>query len=120
MTNGSEKAYAEFAGADHFASGATGRTALTSRFTVSWFKRFIDNDTRYDQFLCPRPVRSDLVEYRDTCPHGSGTPTTTTTAPPGSTTTTRPATTTTHRAARVPVVGLVVLALRLIGTVAAG
>ena len=93
ITNAPERAYVEFTGADHFASGSTGKTALTSRFAVSWFKRFIDNDTRYDQFLCPRPARSDIVEYRDTCPHGTGTPPTT--APPGSTTTTRPATTTT-------------------------
>ena len=93
LTGAPERAYVEFAGADHFASGATGRTALTSRFTVSWFKRFIDNDTRYDQFLCPRPARSDIVEYRDTCPHGTGGTTPTTT--PGSTTTTRPTTTTT-------------------------
>jgi dienelactone hydrolase len=93
LTSAPEKAYVEMAGADHFASGATGRTALTSRFTVSWFKRFIDNDTRYDQFLCPRPVRSDLVEYRDTCPHGTGGTTTTTQG--GTTTTTRPTTTTT-------------------------
>jgi dienelactone hydrolase len=89
LTGAPEKAYAEFAGADHFASGATGKTALTSRFTVAWFKRFIDNDTRYDQFLCPRPTRSDLVEYRDTCPHGSG-GTTPTTAPTTTTTTAPP------------------------------
>jgi dienelactone hydrolase len=94
LTGAPEKAYVEFAGADHFASGATGKTALTSRFTVAWFKRFLDNDTRYDQFLCPKPVRSDLTEYRDTCPHGGGGGTTTTTRP-GTTTTTRPTTTTT-------------------------
>ena len=32
----------------------------TARFAISWLKRFIDDDTRYDQFLCPppRPART--------------------------------------------------------------
>ena len=35
-----------------------------------WLKRFIDNDTRYEQFLCPPPRPGTLIEeYRDTCPH---------------------------------------------------
>lgn len=84
MTNAPEKAYAELAGASHSVSGSN-NNAPTSRYTVSWLKRFVDNDLRYDQFLCPRPSGSALSEYRDTCPHsGGGTPSTTT---PGSTTT---------------------------------
>jgi hypothetical protein len=36
---------------------------------ISWLKRFVDDDTRYDQFLCPGPSRgSDVEEYRSTCP----------------------------------------------------
>ena len=95
LASAPEKAYAEFNNADHFVSGANGNRP-TSRFTVSWFKRFVDNDTRYDQFLCPAPAAgATLDEYRATCPH-SGTPgTTTTTRPGGTTTTTRPTTTTT-------------------------
>jgi alpha-beta hydrolase superfamily lysophospholipase len=74
-----EKAYAEIAGGDHFVSNSA--NATTSRYAVSWLKRWVDDDTRYDQFLCPRPARSDLSEYRDTCPHGGGT-TPPTTPPP--------------------------------------
>ena len=34
------------------------------------FTRYIDNDTRYDQFLCPGPGRDlNISEYRDTCPN---------------------------------------------------
>jgi dienelactone hydrolase len=96
MTNAPEKAYAEFTGASHFFSGQAG--PATTRLSVSWYKRFLDNDTRYDQFLCPGPRSPEVVEYRNTCPlttPGGGGGTTTTTRPGGTTTTTRPTTTTT-------------------------
>jgi dienelactone hydrolase len=84
MSNAPERAYAELNGAGHLISGSN-NNAPTSRLTVAWLKRFVDDDTRYDQFLCPRPTNSDLQEYRDSCPHaGGGTPTT----QPGGTTTT--------------------------------
>jgi hypothetical protein len=35
---------------------------------VAWLKRFVDNDTRYDQFLCPGPSGLDVEDYRNTCP----------------------------------------------------
>jgi hypothetical protein len=35
---------------------------------LSWFKRYIDDDTRYSQFLCPPPSGPSIVEYRNTCP----------------------------------------------------
>ncbi|NBE96733.1 alpha/beta hydrolase, partial [Nonomuraea sp. KC401] len=35
---------------------------------VSWLKRFVDEDTRYEQFLCPAPSGLAIEEYRDTCP----------------------------------------------------
>ena len=28
-----------------------------AKYSISWLKRFIDNDTRYEQFLCPRAER---------------------------------------------------------------
>ena len=36
---------------------------------VSHFKRFLDDDTRYDQFLCPAPTDSAISQYLDTCPY---------------------------------------------------
>jgi len=62
----SEKAYVEVAGVDHFLGTSSNTTQ--SKYAISWLKRYVDNDTRYEQFLCPRPVDSTLVEYRDTCP----------------------------------------------------
>jgi dienelactone hydrolase len=61
-----DKAYMELAGASHFFP-QTPNTTMAKQM-ISWFKRFIDDDTRYDQFLCPAPTDSTIEEYRDTCP----------------------------------------------------
>ncbi|MCP2331059.1 Alpha/beta hydrolase family protein [Actinoalloteichus cyanogriseus DSM 43889] len=62
------KAYLELAGASHFAPNISNTTI--AKYTISWLKRFIDDDTRYEQFLCPAPSGDrDISEYRDTCPH---------------------------------------------------
>lgn len=64
----SEKAYLELAGASHFAPNISNTTI--AKYSISWLKRYIDNDTRYDQFLCPGPGRDlNISEYRDTCPN---------------------------------------------------
>lgn len=64
----SEKAYLELDGASHFAPNSSNTTI--AKYSISWLKRFVDNDTRYEQFLCPAP-RGDrnISEYQDTCPH---------------------------------------------------
>ncbi|MFD5829228.1 alpha/beta hydrolase family protein [Lentzea sp. NPDC060358] len=63
-----DKAYLELNGASHFAPNSPNTTI--AKYSISWLKRFIDNDTRYEQFLCPAPGRSTQIEeYRDTCPH---------------------------------------------------
>jgi dienelactone hydrolase len=68
MTNAVDKAYLELNNASHNTTNST--NATTSRFTISWLKRFVDDDLRYDQFLCPPPsVSSTISEYRNTCPH---------------------------------------------------
>lgn len=65
-----EKAYLEQEDADHLAPGSDDPTIST--FVIAWMKRFVDDDTRYDQFLCPPPVANQITieEYRDTCPTG--------------------------------------------------
>jgi predicted dienelactone hydrolase len=64
----SEKAYLELNGASHFAPNISNTTI--AKYSISWLKRYIDNDTRYDQFLCPPPGRDlNISEYRDTCPN---------------------------------------------------
>ncbi len=67
LSSSYEKAYLELAGASHFAPNSSNTTI--AKYSISWLKRFIDNDTRYDQFLCPGPTFSLAVsEYRNTCP----------------------------------------------------
>jgi predicted dienelactone hydrolase len=62
-----DKAYLELNNASHSAPSSTNVTI--AKYSISWLKRFIDNDTRYEQFLCPAPSGSAIEEYRDTCPH---------------------------------------------------
>ena len=63
-----DKAYLELRGASHFAPNSSNTTI--AKYTLSWLKRFIDNDTRYEQFLCPIPSTSlSISDYRGNCPH---------------------------------------------------
>ncbi|MFJ1761224.1 alpha/beta hydrolase family protein [Amycolatopsis sp. NPDC088138] len=63
-----DKAYLELRGASHFAPNSSNTTI--AKYTLSWLKRFIDNDTRYEQFLCPIPGTSTTIsDYRGNCPH---------------------------------------------------
>ena len=63
----SEKAYLELRGASHFVSNTSNTTQ--AKYMISWLKRYVDNDTRYEQFLCPAPSEPlQISEYRDTCP----------------------------------------------------
>lgn len=68
-----DKAYLELDGASHFAPNTSNTTI--AKYSISWLKRFVDNDTRYEQFLCGAPHQADLgfgsaiSDYRDTCPH---------------------------------------------------
>ncbi|WP_329036436.1 alpha/beta hydrolase [Streptomyces sp. NBC_00178] len=65
-----DKAYLELRGASHFTPNSSNTTI--AKYSISWLKRFIDNDTRYEQFLCPLPSASlTIAEYRGTCPHTS-------------------------------------------------
>jgi alpha-beta hydrolase superfamily lysophospholipase len=62
-----EKAYMELENASHFFPQTPNTTM--AKYMVSWLKRFVDNDTRYEQFLCPAPNDGTISEYRNTCPH---------------------------------------------------
>ncbi|MCG8915506.1 alpha/beta hydrolase [Actinokineospora sp. PR83] len=65
-----DKAYLELRGASHFAPNTSNTTI--AKYTISWLKRFIDNDTRYEQFLCPIPSTDlQISVFRGTCPHSS-------------------------------------------------
>ncbi|GAA3960601.1 lipase [Amorphoplanes auranticolor] len=61
-----EKAYLELNNASHFFPQTTNNP--TARQAVAWLKRFVDDDTRYDQFICPGPSGLAISDYRNTCP----------------------------------------------------
>ena len=62
-----DKAYLELNNASH--SAPTSPNTTVAKYSISWLKRFIDDDTRYEQFICPGPGASTTVEeYRSTCP----------------------------------------------------
>ncbi|WP_157745142.1 poly(ethylene terephthalate) hydrolase family protein [Micromonospora coxensis] len=62
-----DKAYLELNAAGH--SAPTSTNVTVAKYSISWLKRFVDDDTRYEQFLCPAPRGTAIQEYRDTCPH---------------------------------------------------
>jgi hypothetical protein len=65
-----DRAYLELNSASHFTPNSNNTTI--AKYSISWLKRFIDNDTRYEQFLCPIPRPSlTIEEYRGNCPHTS-------------------------------------------------
>ncbi|MCK2220079.1 alpha/beta hydrolase [Actinomadura sp. ATCC 31491] len=68
IPSSSEKAYLELTGASHFFPQTVNTTMAKSM--VAWLKRWVDDDTRYDPFLCPAPRSLAISEYRDTCPNG--------------------------------------------------
>jgi predicted alpha/beta-hydrolase family hydrolase len=61
----SEKALVVVAGASH-GLGTTLNT-IQARSMLVWLKRYVDDDTRYDPFVCPL-VTSGASDYRNTCP----------------------------------------------------
>jgi dienelactone hydrolase len=67
MSGAPDKAYLELNNAGH--SAPTSANVTVAKYSISWLKRFIDNDTRYEKFLCPAPSGPAIQEYRDTCPH---------------------------------------------------
>jgi predicted dienelactone hydrolase len=62
-----DKAYLELDNATH--SAPTSANVTIAKYSISWLKRFVDDDTRYDQFLCPAPSGSAIQEWRSTCPY---------------------------------------------------
>ncbi|MEV0902147.1 dienelactone hydrolase family protein [Actinoplanes sp. NPDC049802] len=60
------KAYLELNNASHFAPNTPNTTIASS--SIAWLKLFVDNDTRYQRFVCPGPgAGSTVSEYRSTC-----------------------------------------------------
>ncbi|MGY6499430.1 MAG: poly(ethylene terephthalate) hydrolase family protein [Acidimicrobiales bacterium] len=74
LPNSTPKLYVELAGAGHFAPNST--NATISRNSVAWMKRFVDNDSRYNQFLCgasaPTTGDSAISRTMSNCDTGWG------------------------------------------------
>ncbi|WP_375000019.1 alpha/beta hydrolase [Aeromicrobium sp. CTD01-1L150] len=65
LTNAERRAYLELRGASHFAPNRSNTTI--AKYTLSWLKRYVDDDTRYEQFLDPGPstgLGSAVSDYR--------------------------------------------------------
>jgi predicted dienelactone hydrolase len=62
-----DSAYLELSGASHFAPNIP--NATISSMSVAWLKRFVDGDTRFEQFLCPGPS-TGVRQYDVECPLG--------------------------------------------------
>ncbi|SFC00575.1 serine aminopeptidase domain-containing protein [Streptomyces aidingensis] len=70
LSSGTDRMYLELDGASHFAPNSN-NTAI-AKYSIAWLKRFVDEDTRYEQFLCPLPSDgwfSDFSDVRGNCPH---------------------------------------------------
>ena len=64
-----DKAEVEIAGGSHFC--VTSPQTSVAKYSISWLKRFVDGDLRYDQFLCPTPAATgDVSRYLSNCPYG--------------------------------------------------
>jgi dienelactone hydrolase len=63
-----QKAYLEISGGSHFCPNSPETTI--AKYAISWLKRFLDDDPRFEQFLCPTPaVGGDISAYMDNCPY---------------------------------------------------
>ncbi len=66
-----DKAYLELNNGSHNCSTgqSTAYRPTISTYGLSWMKRFLDKDGRYDQFLCGpnHEANGNISEYRDTC-----------------------------------------------------
>jgi dienelactone hydrolase len=60
------KMYVELAGAGHNVTNSANTTQ--AQFEVAFLKRFLDNDTRFTQFLCGITAPSTVSTFMNTCP----------------------------------------------------
>jgi len=70
ISNRNDKVLLEINNGNHScANGGANNNALLSTYGVSWMKRFLDKDRRYNQFLCgPNHVANPSIsDFRDTC-----------------------------------------------------
>ena len=75
LPSSTKKAYMELSGEGHFFPQTASNYPLVGRYMISWFKRFVDGDSRYSPFLCGAQHQadlglfSDISDYRENCPY---------------------------------------------------
>jgi dienelactone hydrolase len=75
MPSGNDKAFAEVNNGSHScANDPRNNGGLLGRYGVSWMKRFLDNDTRFTEYLCGAPHNTVVSgttysRYLSTCPY---------------------------------------------------
>lgn len=65
LSNAERRGYLELRGASHFAPNTSNTTI--AKYSIAWLKRYVDNDTRYEQFISPGPNPSlfnGISDYR--------------------------------------------------------
>jgi dienelactone hydrolase len=71
MPASTQSDFAQIAGADHVYY--THPNNVEMKLLIPWLKTFLDNDTRYTQFLCPAPPDpSSISMYSPKCPYVPG------------------------------------------------
>ncbi|GGY74990.1 alpha/beta hydrolase family protein [Marinobacter zhanjiangensis] len=72
IPDSTDKAFVEINGGSHYCgNGGNSYNDVLSRLGVSWMKLHLDQDQRYNEFVCgPRHESDrDISEYRGTCPY---------------------------------------------------
>ncbi|GGY74997.1 alpha/beta hydrolase family protein [Marinobacter zhanjiangensis] len=72
IPDSTDKAFFELNNGSHYCgNGGNSYNDELGRLGVSWMKRHLDNDQRYNQFLCGPDHESDwdISEYQGTCPY---------------------------------------------------
>ena len=77
LTPALNKALLEMKGASHSCTNGSASAAIKAvvgKYSISWMKRFLDNDTRYSPFLCGSPHQADVAgslisTYKENCPY---------------------------------------------------
>lgn len=63
LSSAERAAYLELEGASHFAPNSSNTTI--AKYSIAWLKRYVDNDTRYEQFISPGPSTSPFGPVSD-------------------------------------------------------
>ncbi|WP_051196959.1 alpha/beta hydrolase family protein [Jonesia quinghaiensis] len=65
LTGAERRGYLELRGASHFAPNISNTTI--AKYSIAWLKRYVDSDTRYEQFISPGPrvgITTGVSDYR--------------------------------------------------------